>query len=570
MACRLTQLAFLAFLFPAFAYSQAFTTSPLSASDAKDVATAKGLAEREDWDVLLSSFPAGREGPAELSLYRGMALARIGRLEDARLELAAGAARQPRDRRYALELAGVAYKQGDFRAAKANLARYLSVEPGDAYANDFLGSIFFLEGNLEASLKYWNRAGKPLVSDLNYDPEPRLKAALLDEAFRFSPAEPWTLADYRDTRARIDHLGIFSREEYELRAREDGTFDMTFRASERNSWGASTLAGAFSMFRDIPFQTVRLELSNLGRAAVNWHSLYRWNDQRRRLFSEVSTPIGADPSWRFRTYVDGRNENWNITESFLPASSVTSVNLERGETGIEILSVVNGRWSWAVGVGYSYRRYRNPTGVSDEAAPFFENGSELHLRGRIQRLLWSMPEKRWMFEGEVEGQVGRNFMPSLGAYGQTSAGIRWRWLPGATDNIHEINSRLRAGRTFGDVSFDQLYSLGFERDNDLRMRGHRGVRDGQKGLAPLGTSYILWNLNYVRKLFDWRFTTFSAGPFLDSGRTFDSTGFFGSRHWLWDVGAQVRVRAFDRFELVLGYGRDLRTGNDTWFAGSSR
>ena len=45
--------------------------------------------------------------------------------------------------------------------AKRNLRTALHRNPDDRYANDFLATLYQLDGNTEAALKYWNRLGKP-------------------------------------------------------------------------------------------------------------------------------------------------------------------------------------------------------------------------------------------------------------------------------------------------------------------------------------------------------------------------------------------------------------------------
>src|SRR5207302_4381670 len=68
------------------------------------------------------------------------------------------------------------------------LHRALELAPSDSYANDFLGTVYFLQGNLDAALKYWNRVGKPQIAEIRAEPTPRLDSVLLDRAFAFSPA----------------------------------------------------------------------------------------------------------------------------------------------------------------------------------------------------------------------------------------------------------------------------------------------------------------------------------------------------------------------------------------------
>jgi len=49
--------------------------------------------------------------------------------------------------------------------------RALRLDPNDAYVNDFLGSVYFLQGNLDATLKHWNRVGKPQIENMRLGPQ---------------------------------------------------------------------------------------------------------------------------------------------------------------------------------------------------------------------------------------------------------------------------------------------------------------------------------------------------------------------------------------------------------------
>src|SRR6266702_2392956 len=93
--------------------------------------------------------------------------------------------------RLMIELAGIAYREKQFSEAKRNLRRALTLNPNDDYANNFLASIYFQEGNLEAALKYWNRAGKPKLEDLTFQPALKLRPLVLDRAFSYARGAEW-------------------------------------------------------------------------------------------------------------------------------------------------------------------------------------------------------------------------------------------------------------------------------------------------------------------------------------------------------------------------------------------
>jgi len=112
--------------------------------------------------------------------------------------------------------------------------------------------------------------------------------------------------------------------------------------------------------------------------------------------------------------------------------------------------------------------------------------------------------------------------------------------------------------------------VGFERDNDLWMRGHPGLLNGQKGNAPLGRNFVLENSEMDKIVYRNGLLGLRLGPFLDTGRIYDPSGYFGTRNWLWDTGAQAKIRVLGTVEFVLGYGKDLRTGNNSFFTKVSR
>src|SRR4029077_3490820 len=116
----------------------------------------------------------------------------------------------PGEKRFPIELAGVAFQQKKHGEARCDLHLALPLDPKDAYANEFLATIYFLEGNLEAALKYWNRAGKPEIVEVRSQPALRVRPALLHPAFAFAPASTLTLDELLTSNARLRGLEIFS------------------------------------------------------------------------------------------------------------------------------------------------------------------------------------------------------------------------------------------------------------------------------------------------------------------------------------------------------------------------
>src|SRR5262249_46496314 len=143
---------------------------------------------------------------AELDYCYGSALAQIDQLEASREAFLAGHRLQPRDKRFPTELAGIEFKQKNYAKAAAWLRQALRLDPDDTYANEFLASVYFLEGNLEAALKYWNRVAKPEIENVRHVPEPRMNVVMLDHVFAFAPGSTMSLPELLTSAKRIRGL----------------------------------------------------------------------------------------------------------------------------------------------------------------------------------------------------------------------------------------------------------------------------------------------------------------------------------------------------------------------------
>lgn len=523
------------------------------------------------FEEIIAAAPASPANPPDLDLYRGLALAHLERWREAKAAFEAGHAKQPGNERFLVELAGVAYKLKDFPSAEGNLRGALRLAPNDAYARNFLASIYFLDGNLDAALANWNRIGQPRIAAIHLSPEPRLRDEMIERAFAFSPLETLRLDDLRTTDARLDNLGVFARYRFELAPAESGTYGVEFHSIERNGWGAGKLDALLSLFRGLPYLTVYPDYYNLNHSAMNVTSLFRWDDNKRRVFAAFTTPLGGNPRWRLGIHLDARNENWDLGGTFRgPAAPLTNLNMETIDVGPEVRSVENGRWGWRAGVNYAYRRFRNAGAVPPADAAFFTSGGSLEYRASVNRRIVDDPERRLSLDSTAAGAFGKNFARGLGAFGATEGSLALDWFPRQRGDDYETTVRFRAGRAYGFATLDQLYQLGVERDNDLWLRGIAGTRDGRKGSAPLGREYVLWNWETDKIIYENGFVSVKLGPFLDTGRIADPSGAFGSAGWLWDPGVACTVRVLGSLALVLSYGRDISSGRGAFYATSSR
>jgi hypothetical protein len=227
---------------------------------------------------------------------------------------------------------------------------------------------------------------------------------------------------------------------------------------------------------------------------------------------------------------------------------------------------VSGRWSWSAGAEVAHRNFRNLSGLSSPAElTFFTDATSIAAWLGVQRTLFRLPERRFTLDSSAEARAGREYADSLGPFTTLRGSLYAHWFPRAKGDDYEVQARLRAGATAGKATLDELFQLGIERDNDLWLRGHAGTLDGRKGAAPLGRQFFLANWEMDKNIYQNGFFTVKLGPFLDSGAVADSSGLFGSQRWLWDTGAQCKVRVLGSLTIVLSYGRDLRGGRNVFY-----
>jgi tetratricopeptide (TPR) repeat protein len=549
---------------PAFAQHQASEQARLFA--------AQNAFDTGHWEEACSLARGPADQLPEFDLLEGLALARLENWSEAKAAFDAGLGKAPDDPRFLIELAGVAYKQKDLRGAKDRLHAALRLQSNDAYSREFLATIYFLEGNLEAALKYWNPENKPRLRRVVYDPSLQLKELLRNRAVTFNAPQILTGDSLLTTESRLDNLEIFSNRRVALAQADSGNYDLTLHLAERNGWGDSKLEGFLSLLSGLPYATVYPELYNIGHGAMNLTSLARWDSEKRRVLLSFSMPMYGNPGLRLRLYADARNENWNLTRTFFGlGTTLRDLNMRRTAAGGEVHSIVNGRWSWSGGAEIANRTFRNLDGLNSPAEQtFFTRSTSLAGWLGVKRSLVRLPERRVTLDSSAEARAGREFAAGLGPFGTLRGSLRAHWFPRAQGDDYEMQGEIRAGGTMGKATLDELFQLGIERDNSLWLRGHAGTLHGRKGAAPLGRRYFLANWEMDKNVYRNGFIAVKLGPFFDNGAVADSSGLFGSQRWLWDSGVQCKVRILGGLTVLLSYGRDLRGGKGVFYGTARR
>jgi tetratricopeptide (TPR) repeat protein len=537
------------------------------------------LFEQKSWAEVVRLAGPIPSRSADLNFEYGLAQAHLQHWPEARAALMAGERECPEQKRFAIELAGIAFELKRNPEAAAWLRRGLKIDPKDEYANNFAGTVYLLMGNTNAALKYWNRVRKPYVAALNFDEQLRVQRLILDRAFAFSPAATLKQRDFETTEARLDGLGIFPKYNIVLNARADGnpdgSFDADFHAEEMNGFGSSRVQALVSTFSGAAFGTIYPSYFNMGGTAANVESLLRWDSQKRRACISVSAPLHDLPQWRWHLEVDARNENWAIRRSFTGVAPVLgSLNLERQTVTGQVTGFPSGRLQWSTGAELSHRTFRNVVNGTALTPALVVPGYELKHLASIEDKVVDVPERRFAITAGANSELARMWptpaqvqgAPSV--FGKLQGSLLADWFPQARGDAYELMERVRVGRTFGNAPFDELFLLGMERDTDLSLRGQIGTRDRQKGSSPLGSNYFLANTDFYRRIYGNGLLSIKAGPLADIARAGVPTSGLSSGlatgQWIFDVGVAAKLTVLGT-SVVLTYGRDLRSGSNAFF-----
>ncbi len=528
---------------------------------------------QEDWSQVvqlagqLATPLSARSADANFAL--GMSLAHLQRWQDAQTALLTGHRQCPRQERFAVELAGIAFELKHYPQAAQWLRRALRLNPRDEYANSFAGVVYMLMGNVNAALMFWNRVQKPSVVEFHFDPHLQVQRLILDRAFAFSPAATLDRHDYETTEARLDALGIFPSYKIVLTARSDEKFDVDFHATELNRFGAGWLQALVSTFSGAAYETIYPAYYNINGSATNIESLLRWDSQKRRAWISYSAPLHNLPQLRGALEFDARDENWVIRNSFTgPAPVLGAFDLERQSAGAHVSGIPNGRLQWRAGAELAHRSFHGVVSGATLAPALVESGFDLKAVGSVQGKLLDVPERRFTVTAGASTELARVWpaqnTAATHAFAKLQAAATAHWIPPAEGDAYEVQQRVRVGRIFQNAPIDELYLLGMERDTDLWLRGHVGTRDGRKGSSPLASNYFLANSDFFRRIYGNGLITIKAGPLLDIARATAPASGLATGQWFADAGAQAKITVLGT-SVVFTWGHDLRSGNNAFY-----
>jgi peptidase C39-like protein len=419
--------------------------------------------------------------------------------------------------------ASAAFRRADYDLARRLAQQTLKVDPENATANELVATTWFLRDNVDAALKYWNRVDQPVIDDVRLENDTRWNPIVLERSIPVSRATILRLSDYRLARKQLEASKAFSTFALDLKPSEGDAFELDVRAADRGnlSW--------LSWLRGLPYRTVSPELTNIDRKSTNISTLFRFDPNKWRAFGSVSGPMRNGV--RYHIGLDVRDEDWDWNGN--------RFRLWRQEIDAGITSIASDRLTWSTSVIGSRR----------------SSGFTVKSGGSVAYDLWVVPERRFDFSTAIRGEVG-SVVSSGRRFVRMEPALNVHWLPQPRGTDYETRLSLRGGAIYGDAPFEELYSIGLDRDSDLRLRAHPATRDGRKGAALMAPRYVLLNSEVAKRIVDWSFVTLKLAPFADvaqSGKLYV------------DAGVDFRVSVASMLTISLSLGHDFKSGRNVLF-----
>lgn len=508
---------------------------------------------------------------ASRSLRSALDLAEAGDLTTAKSVLETGAAAYPRDPRFAVELAGIAFLEKRREDAKKLLRRARRLGSHDPYVPEFLGVLYLLDGNVEAALASFNPIGKPILAmDANATGyEGILKPELASDATRFPAGRMLTLNDALRARRVAALLDVCGSDRLSLESVADDRFHAVFRCAERPSFGSGRIASLFMLARGAAYETTHLHLPNLNKDGWSWNSMLRWDARKKRIWSQTAMPYAGRAGWRLAFDGDAREEQWQMLSSGTRTVEEAFV-YRRQEAGISIAAIVSPRSTWENRLSLARRTFARSQmyGMSYGARTLdLTDSSSVRYGHGLNVEIFRNPFRRVRANVDARASFERYFAQRSSVYrGETSIALDWQ--PRAQGDDGRVTARIATGAQHGATPLPEAFTMGLERDGGIPLRGHIGTSGGRKGSALYGDRYFAAGAEIRKNLLRFGIVSFSLIPFVDAGWIRGAERRYDARRMQFDTGVELVAATPGGTEIRLSYAWDLRNQRRSFYTRS--
>jgi hypothetical protein len=448
------------------------------------------------------------------------------------------------------ERGGLAFQEAGYGASIRDLSRALELRD-DAYARDLLAASLFLEGRPEEALSQWNRLGLPTLRALSLAGLKRTRGSVVRREILPREGEPLRLDDVRETRRRLDELGVLGRITLRPVPVGDGKADLEIVLDERPAFGGGPAELLTDVGVNLLYDRVRLRYYNLAGAGIVIGALYRWEEHRPLAVArfDVAHPFGLP----FHLHLDA----FRGSQDYVLPDPLQG----RGAGGgFRLRAVVGPQTTLEAGARISNRSF---SAVRPYAAP----GRLVTLHALAERRLVDTPRQRLDLALRISASSSAWGSEVDCARGELRIGYQLR-QPAAERTAIEpasIAGQIVLGTGSSGSPLDEMFAPGASADMLLPLRGHSQTKAGLLGATPLGRSLLLGNVEGRRRLLDRALVQVGVVAFVDAGRVTGRPE--GGPVTLVDGGVGLRMAVKGGILLRVDYGRGLNDDSHALYVG---
>jgi hypothetical protein len=208
------------------------------------------------------------------------------------------------------ELAGVRFAQRRWSDAASLARRAVTLDPGDSYAWDVLGSSLFMQDDAAGALRAWNQIGRPRVNLVRIEGLRRTRYQLVAGALPIVPGEVLTAAAFERSQRMLDDLPDRRAARLTLRPEADGFASIDIVVQERGVKPHGAAEWAAVSTRTAVDREMSVVMPGATGQGELWTASWRWWADRPRVAISFAAPRAGrlagvwhvDGSWEAQTY----------------------------------------------------------------------------------------------------------------------------------------------------------------------------------------------------------------------------------------------------------------------------
>jgi Tetratricopeptide repeat len=494
-----------------------------SAGSAREAGLAAYKAGRYEDAARLLQEVVATENDYEALVALGVSLGRLGRAAEAgaafdrAISLDAG---RPEAR---VERGGLRFIEHRYDDAVRDLEGALAIRK-DGYTRNLLASSYHLVGRSEDALREWNELGPPGLGETSFTGFRYIHTGVARRELTLRGGEMLDVDGLRESRLRLQEVGVFSRVVLRPVPRQEGRADLEVAVHERHAFGSipeflGTAAG------NALVRKVRLRYFGLFGSAVNVGAQYRWEKSRPK--KSVSLDWARFLGIPAYFHVSGERE----TQPY-DVDGLTTMKAKGVEVGVR--RVLDARTVMELGFRTRDREF---SALRADTPPGVIRGLTLGLEHRF----WE--SYRRQLDWSVAGfKAGGPFHSDVN-YPQVVTSVRYEDILTPPDGT-AIEKTVIAARALGgwagdDLPLDEMFAPGAASEMEFPLRAHKLRRAGVMGRGPLGRTLGLFNVEWRQRVVNARAFQTAFVLFYDAAHTARTAT--GQDRTLEDVGVGLRV-----------------------------